>query len=137
LGKRVAAKTWNKLIKGVDFNNHEESYNFYLNLPACLICDRTATHWISSSDDWQMPACGRHYHNRNITKKRWAKARVEREAIAKGIADVKCYKCGKKPVKNFITANEAEGWITLDNNAPVLIPLCEDCYFDYIWSLLE
>jgi hypothetical protein len=84
-----------------------------------------------------MPACGRHYNNPKITEKRWGKARAEREAIAKGMADVKCSKCGGMPVKNFIHAKEAEGWITLDNNAPVLIPLCEDCYFDYIWSLLE
>jgi hypothetical protein len=148
MGKRVAAKTWkemtleemdkwwNELIKGVNFNNHEESYNFHMNSPECLICGEIVTHWIpAKADGWLMPVCDKHFNNPKITEKRWAKARATREEIAEEMADLKCYKCGGMPVTGFIPANEAEGWITLDNNAPDWIPLCDECSLAHINSL--
>ncbi|HEX76279.1 MAG TPA: hypothetical protein G4O12_06835 [Dehalococcoidia bacterium] len=74
-----------------------------------------------------MPACDKHYNNPRITEKQWAKARAQREKDAEEVADLKCYKCGGMPVTTWVPANEAEGWITLDDNAPDLIPLCDDC----------
>ena len=48
-----------------------------------------------------MPACDKHYNDPKITERRWANARVRAEKTAEALADLKCYKCGGKPVVMF------------------------------------
>ena len=130
-------KQWLELIEGVNFNNHEESYNFHLNFPECLICGEEVAHWIpSNTDGWLMPACDKHYSNTRITEKRWAKARAEREKTAQETADLRCYKCDGMPVSTWIPAKQAKDWITLEGNAPDWIPLCDNCDLAYLESTL-
>jgi hypothetical protein len=99
-------KWWDDLIRGVNFDNHEESYNFRMNFPECLICGEVASHWIpAKTDGWLMPVCDKHYNNPKITERQWANARVRRQKIAEEIADLRCHKCGGKPVVSFADKN--------------------------------
>ncbi|MBM3175905.1 MAG: hypothetical protein FJZ93_09340 [Chloroflexi bacterium] len=126
-------KFWKEPVEGVDFDNHEESYNFYLNLPECLICGGLATHWIPSEPDgWQMPACEDHHDDLSITDEQWAKARDKREALANKLADLKCCKCGGKPVANLIPANQIQDRVTLDDNTSDSMPLCWNCWDSHV-----
>jgi hypothetical protein len=121
-------KWWDERVKGVNFNNHEESYNFHMNSPDCLICGEIPTHWIPAKDDgWLMPACDKHFNNPKITEKRWAKARAIREEIAEEMADLKCCKCGGMPVTTFIDPIITLDFATPDNTAPLGLPLCDKC----------
>lgn len=121
-------KWWDELIKGVNFNNHEESYNFHMNFPECLICGEIPTHWIQAKDDgWLMPACDKHFNNPKITQKRWAKARAKRKEIAEEQADLKCCRCGRRPVVSFIDAIKTLDFATPDNTTPLGLPLCDKC----------
>lgn len=147
MGKRASAKTlkemtveemdkrWNELIKGVNFNNDEESYNFHLNSPECLICGETATNWIpAKADGWLMPACDKHYNNPKITERRWANARARREKSTEEIAYLKCCRCGRRPVVSFIHASRAPDLATVDSTTPRgFLPLCDKCNMSDEW----
>jgi hypothetical protein len=133
MGKKKAAKKpdemtdeeferwWNELIKGINFDNHEESYNFHMNYPSCLICGWAATHWIpSKADGWLMPACDKHYNDPKITERRWANARARRTKETDAISDLRCYKCGGRPVVVFGDDNYG-------------LPECDKCRFA-VWK---
>ena len=126
-------KWWDELIKGVNFNNHEESYNFHMNFPECLICGEIPTHWTPAKDGWLMPACDKHFNNPKITEKRWAKARAIREKNAEELADLKCCKCGGMPVTTFIDTWRVPDLATPDNITPDGLPLCDKCSLSDEW----
>lgn len=98
--------SWYGLTKGINFEDHQESYNFHMNFPECLICGEPITHWIPAKDGWLMPACDKH-SKLKITDRRWAKARAIRQQNAEETADLRCHKCGKKPVVAWIGKEEA------------------------------
>jgi hypothetical protein len=123
------AKWWDERVKGVNFDNHEESYNFHLNSHACLICHEIATHWTPAKvDGWLMPACDKHYKNPKVTERRWANARIRAEKSAQELADLKCCKCSGKPVVSFLdTCLATSDLATPDNITPYGLPLCDKC----------
>ena len=146
MGKRVTAKTWKEMseeelakwcdeeVEGINFDNHEESYNFHLNSHSCLICGERAAHWIpAKADGWLMPACDKHYDDPKITERRWANARARAEKTAEELADLKCCVCSGKPVRSFLDACWAPDLDTPDNITPYGLPLCGDCSLSDRW----
>lgn len=121
-------KWWDEKVRGVNFDNHEESYKFYLDSDACLICGEIATHWIpAKTDGWLMPACAKHYNDPKITERQWANAKARREKSAEEQVDLKCSRCGRRPVVSFIDVIRALDFATPDNTTPLGLPLCDKC----------
>ena len=150
MGKKATAKKsaemteeefdrwWDERVKGVNFDNREESYNFYLNFDACLICGEVATHWTpAKADGWLMPACDKHFNDTKITERRWANARVRAEKSAEFMADLKCCKCGGRPVMSFIDMWMAPDLVTKDTITSLGLPLCDKCSLSDEWLTVE